>query len=105
MGEVQDELDRALLEDGTARVTADMAARDLWRAFKAGRGSKSFAERAWPEGAPFVLDITTDPRAIPARPLRLRVHLDPVDGPLWLGLLAQCAWLRGGILAPQITPT
>ncbi len=40
-------------------------------------------------------------RATPARPLRVRVCLDPVDGPAWLGLLAQCAWLRGGIVGVQ----
>lgn len=41
-----------------------------------------------------------EPRATPARPLRLRLHFDRLEGPPWLGLLAQCAWLRGGILAP-----
>ena len=41
------------------------------------------------------------PRPTPARPLRVRVCLDPVGGPAWLGLLAQCAWLRGGILGAQ----
>ena len=30
--------------------------------------------------------------------LRLRVELSPIDGPQWLGLLAVCAWLRGGII-------
>lgn len=30
--------------------------------------------------------------------LRLRLELGDIDGPIWLGLLAVCAWLRGGIL-------
>jgi hypothetical protein len=44
------------------------------------------------------------PRATPARvhkPLRLRVCLS-YDGPPWLSLLAQCAWLRGGIIGARV---
>jgi hypothetical protein len=37
-------------------------------------------------------------RATPARALRLRLCTDRLEGPGWLGLLCQCAWLRGGIV-------
>ena len=39
-----------------------------------------------------------EPRATPARTLRLRLYTDRLEGPGWLGLLCQCAWLRGGIV-------
>lgn len=44
-------------------------------------------------------------RATPARvkPLRLRLVLD-AQGPHWLSLLAQCAWLRGGIIGAKVVP-
>ena len=35
--------------------------------------------------------------------LRLRLELSPIDGPQWLGLLAVCAWLRGGIIGNERT--
>lgn len=41
MGEVQDELDRGALYTGEARITPEMAERDLVRAFMAGHSSKS----------------------------------------------------------------
>lgn len=60
---------------------------------------------AYPPGYDGPLDERTPgvfrlPRATPARPLRVRLYFDRLEGPPWLGLLAQCAWLRGGILAP-----
>lgn len=82
MGEVSGALWHAALETGTATITPDMVFRDAWEAAKA-------ASRATP---------ALPPRAPCARPLRVRVCLDAVDGPAWLGLLCQCAWLRGGIL-------
>lgn len=44
-----------------------------------------------------------EPRATPARALRLRLVLDS-QGPHWLTLLSQCAWLRGGIVG-EPSPT
>ena len=43
-------------------------------------------------------------RATPARVYRVRLHTDRVDGPHWLTLLAQCAWLRGGIIGERVVP-
>lgn len=36
-----------------------------------------------------------EPRATLARVLRLRLYHDALEGPHWLTLLCQCAWLRG----------
>ena len=46
-------------------------------------------------------------RATPARarkPLRIRLCPDLPGGPHWLTLLAQCAWLRGGIIGERVVP-
>ena len=43
-------------------------------------------------------------RTTPARPLRVRVCTERVDGPAWLTLLCQCAWLRGGIVGSAGLP-
>lgn len=133
MGEVSDELWRGVLETGTAVVTDDMIARDAWRALSAAERDKLSAmvnlygaepnrvqraalhplqrqlfeaEQAEREelghGALNPMYLTC--RATPARPLRLRVCLDAVDGPPWLQLLAQCAWIRGGIIGDSPDP-
>lgn len=39
-----------------------------------------------------------------AKPLRIRVCPEPLGGPHWLSLLAQCAWLRGGIIGARVVP-
>ena len=118
MGDVQDELDRGMLETGVAVITPEMTQRDAWRALRQHieRGyqveGRTFAEAVKAFAAaemPGVDPVTAlalglanaNPRTTPARPLRVRVCLDPVDGPAWLGLLAQCAWLRGGIVGTQ----
>lgn len=36
-----------------------------------------------------------------ARPLRIRLELDPAFALPWLGLLAVCAWLRGRIIGNE----
>ena len=90
VSEVQDALDRGALETGVAVITPEQAFRDCiaeWRA------SQEREARLEAEGLMAYVDL----RATPARPLRVRLCLDE-HGPGWLSLLAQCAWLRGGIL-------
>jgi hypothetical protein len=85
-GEVQRALDIAMLETGIAVVDEGMVFRDTLAAYR--------ETMAVPEPA----------RATPARvhkPLRLRVCLS-YDGPPWLSLLTQCAWLRGGIIGERV---
>ena len=92
MGEVQAALDRGALETGVAVITPEQAFRDCiaeWRA-KHDWLPDDDMERA-------VAIVESGIRATPARPLRVRLCLDE-HGPGWLSLLAQCAWLRGGIL-------
>ncbi len=96
MGEVADELQRAMLETGTAVVTEEMVLRDTWRAFQ--RETVSILG-----GDPDLLvEQPYEIRTTPARPLRVRVCPEPLGGPHWLTLLAQCAWLRGGIILGHI---
>ncbi len=110
VGEVADELWRAVCEDGTAVVTEEMVLRDVWERHKAG-GAALMAKLE-----PARIQAQDHPRATmtrtllegygmlrttPARPLRVRVCPEPLGGPHWLTLLAQCAWLRGGIIAGQ----
>ena len=123
MGEIQAALDRAVLETGVAVITPEMAFRDVRRELDA-----AFAEWRASQGEiapaalahPRLLELAeleeaardalygsqVNPmcvsRATPARPLRVRLCLDE-HGPGWLGLLTQCAWLRGGIL-PDAPP-
>ena len=102
MGEVVDELQRAMLETGTAVVTEEMVLRDVWDAY-------SKRCRYGDQCTPGVDCACEDPdmremnlRTTPARPLRVRVCPEPLGGPHWLTLLAQCAWLRGGIILGHI---
>ena len=113
MTEVQAELDRARLEDGTAVITPEMAFRDCiaeWRASQAATACDSRSasglpcvrEHGHPGACRSPVHETRDgqrftrhwPRATPARALRLRLCLDE-HGPHWLTLLCHCAWLRG----------
>lgn len=81
MGEVQDALDRAMLETGVATITPEMAARDLLAACE--RGMLAVMDPPDPPGP-----------TPPTRPLRLRVDVGPV-GYLWLEWLGACARVAG----------
>jgi hypothetical protein len=93
------EIIRARMEDSVAVITPEMAFRDCiaeWRASQPPEERRSFAERAWPDGPPFTVTVEVEElRATPARALRLRLYHDALEGPHWLTLLCQCAWLRG----------
>lgn len=89
---------RAKMEDSTMVVTPEMAFRDCIAAWRASQDMETEAAAAhadslrfkfYPDGDP------EEPRATPARTLRLRLYTDRLEGPAWLGLLCQCAWLRG----------
>ena len=95
MGEVQAALDRGALETGVAVITPEQAFRDCIAEWRASQGLEEW--RAHDRQRAVLLGDETEPRATPARPLRVRLCLDE-HGPGWLGLLTQCAWLRGGIL-------
>ncbi len=102
MGEVVDELQRAMLETGTAVVTEEMVLRDVWRDYQAAKDA--LRESVTGEN-PLHVARSLPPahyRTTPARPLRVRVCPEPLGGPHWLTLLAQCAWLRGGIILGHI---
>lgn len=88
MGEVADALQIAMLETGSAVIDEGMVFRDALAAYRE------------------TMAVPEPDRATPARvhkPLRLRVCLS-YDGPPWLSLLAQCAWLRGGIVGARVVP-
>ena len=107
---------RARMEDSTMVITPEMAFRDCiatWRASQAPELPPGARPVEWLDPAELVerypaMDareatresplLAAMTRATPARALRLRLYTDRLEGPGWLGLLCQCAWLRGGIV-------
>lgn len=83
MSEVTDELWRGALETGVAVITPEMVLRDGWERYEAG-------------GQALMRNLEP---ALPPRAYSLRFS---AWGPGWLSLLATCAYLREGILSPDL---